>query len=87
MTLDAASARRSEGGMTDADHSDVEAASGAPRPRPLTAAARRALAEAAARRLEIDARLAGRPKELAGRDGPDPVRYGDWEVNGLASDF
>jgi hypothetical protein len=55
--------------------------------RPLTAAARRALAEATARRAEIDARLADRPKELAGRDGPDPIRYGDWEVRGLASDF
>ncbi len=26
-------------------------------------------------------------KELGGRDGPDPVRYGDWENNGIASDF
>ncbi|MGB6324750.1 MAG: DUF1674 domain-containing protein, partial [Methylocella sp.] len=22
-----------------------------------------------------------------GRDGPEPVRYGDWEVRGIASDF
>jgi hypothetical protein len=55
--------------------------------RPLPAAAKRALAEAAARRAEIDAKLAGRPKEIAGRDGPDPVRYGDWEIKGIASDF
>ena len=27
------------------------------------------------------------PKEIGGRDGPDPVRYGDWENNGIASDF
>lgn len=27
------------------------------------------------------------PKELGGRDGPDPVRYGDWENKGIASDF
>ncbi len=27
------------------------------------------------------------PKEVGGRDGPDPVRYGDWEKNGIASDF
>jgi len=88
MTLDAASAGRSEGGMTDADHGEADdGANRPPRRRPLTAAAHRALAEAAARRAEIDARVAGRPKELAGRDGPDPVRYGDWEVNGLASDF
>ena len=27
------------------------------------------------------------PREFNGRGGPDPVRYGDWEVKGLASDF
>jgi len=27
------------------------------------------------------------PKELGGRDGPEPVRYGDWERKGLAIDF
>jgi hypothetical protein len=27
------------------------------------------------------------PKEVNGRDGPEPVRYGDWEVKGIASDF
>ena len=48
-------------------------------------AAQRALAEAAARRT---ARAAGNPaKELRGRGGLDPVRYGDWEVKGMASDF
>lgn len=26
-------------------------------------------------------------KELGGRKGPDPVRYGDWEKNGIAIDF
>lgn len=26
-------------------------------------------------------------KEMGGREGPDPVRYGDWENNGIASDF
>lgn len=26
-------------------------------------------------------------KEIGGREGPDPVRYGDWENNGIASDF
>jgi hypothetical protein len=52
----------------------------------LTPAAERALAEAAARRAERD-RLAKRPTEIAGRGGLDPVRYGDWEVKGLTSDF
>ena len=53
----------------------------------IRAAADRALAEAKARRAEIDARVAGRPKEIDGRKGPEPVRYGDWEVKGSASDF
>lgn len=55
--------------------------------RGLVPAAERALAEAKARHAEIDRRSAERPTELHGRDGPDPTRYGDWEVNGIASDF
>ncbi|NGX16758.1 DUF1674 domain-containing protein [Wenzhouxiangella sp. XN24] len=27
------------------------------------------------------------PKEVGGRDGPEPVRYGDWEKNGRCIDF
>ena len=26
-------------------------------------------------------------KEIGGRKGPDPTRYGDWENKGIASDF
>jgi hypothetical protein len=55
--------------------------------RPLTPAAERALAEAAARRAERDRRSGEAPKEANGRGGLDPTRYGDWEKNGLASDF
>lgn len=55
--------------------------------RALSAAARRALAEAAARRQEIDARIRARPREINGRGGLDPARFGDWEVKGIASDF
>jgi hypothetical protein len=55
--------------------------------RPLTPAAERALAEAADRRAAIDRKQAERPTELNGRKGPNPARYGDWEVKGLASDF
>jgi hypothetical protein len=51
----------------------------------LPPAAKRALAEAAARRIIADARQM--PLELGGRDGPEPVRYGDWEKKGLAIDF
>ncbi len=58
-----------------------------PAKKPLPPAAERALAEAAARRAERDRRAADRPKEIAGRDGPEPTRYGDWEINGLTSDF
>jgi hypothetical protein len=56
-------------------------------PRPLNPAAERALAEAAARRAERDRGAPDRPKEISGRDGPEPTRYGDWEINGLTSDF
>ncbi len=27
------------------------------------------------------------PKEIGGRDGPDPTRYGDWEKEGRCIDF
>ena len=47
--------------------------------------AQRALAEAEARRREADKII--REKEYGGRDGLDPVRYGDWEKKGLAVDF
>lgn len=29
----------------------------------------------------------GRPKEIGGRKGPDPTRYGDWEKAGRCIDF
>ncbi|MEO8530915.1 MAG: DUF1674 domain-containing protein [Deltaproteobacteria bacterium] len=57
--------------MTDTDKSE------------MPDAAKRALAEAAARR-KAEADL---PKEYGGRDGLDPVRYGDWEKKGIAIDF
>ena len=53
----------------------------------LTPQAERALAEAAARRVEIDRKTAERAKELNGRKGPEPTRYDDWESKGIASDF
>jgi hypothetical protein len=51
----------------------------------LPPAAQRALAEAEERRRK--AKEAEMPPELGGRDGPEPVRYGDWEKKGLAIDF
>lgn len=55
----------------------------------LSPAARRALAEAQERRAALDAKAAelGRQKEIDGRGGLEPVRYDDWEVKGIASDF
>lgn len=57
--------------------------------RALSAAAKRALAEAAQRRQERDAARDGsdQVREINGRGGLDPARYGDWEVKGLTSDF
>ena len=51
----------------------------------ITGAARRALAEAEARRKAASAPK--RPKELGGRKGPEPTRFGDWEKDGITSDF
>ncbi len=56
----------------------------------LSDAARRALAEAEARRKAADAAAAGTekpPREINGPAGPEPTRYGDWERKGIASDF
>lgn len=53
--------------------------------KPLTEQAKRALKEAADRR-KIHAAIKVE-NETGGREGPDPARYGDWEVKGIASDF
>jgi hypothetical protein len=63
--------------------------------RALPPQALQALAEAAARRrarAEAERAEAGRsealrPREIDGRGGLDPARFGDWEVKGIASDF
>jgi hypothetical protein len=54
--------------------------------RPRTPEARRALAEADARRLKA-ADDADNAREFNGRGGLEPVRFGDWEVKGIATDF
>ena len=63
-----------------------EAGAAEPPRKPLSPAAERALAEAQARREAAQAAAAA-PKEINGRGGLDPVRYGDWEIKGLTSDF
>ncbi len=55
--------------------------------RELPEAAKRALAEAAARRKQAEELAAQAPKEINGRKGPDPARYGVWERKGIAIDF
>lgn len=68
--------------MTDSTNNENHAPQ-----RELPPAARRALAEAQARRAEAIAREAEAPREIGGRGGNDPVRYGDWEIKGIACDF
>lgn len=51
----------------------------------LPAAAKRALSEAETRRKAAEA--LDLPRELGGREGPEPIRYGDWENKGIATDF
>ena len=55
--------------------------------RELPAAAKRALAEAEARRAARAEATETAPKEIGGKQGPDPARYGDWEKDGIVSDF
>lgn len=70
------------------DESSNESGEGAGKPA-LSAAAKRALAEAVERRAKAEDEDASvpRPRELLGREGPEPTRYGDWEHKGIISDF
>ena len=56
-------------------------------PKALTPQAERALAEAEERRRRCAEPAPAGSKEVGGRQGPEPTRYGDWEKNGIASDF
>lgn len=67
--------------MSDAEAPEEEA----PR-KPLSEAAKRALAEAEERRREAEAE-AERARELGGPKGPEPTRFGDWEKKGITYDF
>ncbi len=51
----------------------------------LSPVAQRALEEAELRKKQQ--KQAEIPKEIGGREGPDPVRFGDWETKGIISDF
>ncbi len=73
--------------MSEAEGSTPAEESAEPVRRPLSPAAQRALAEAAARQAEIDERARDNAREKGGRGGLDPVRFGDWEIKGIAADF
>lgn len=64
---------------------DAEALEVTDEKKQLPAAALRALAEAEERRAAE--KLLNLPPELGGREGPEPVRFGDWEKKGIAVDF
>jgi hypothetical protein len=53
----------------------------------LTPAAERALKEAEERRKAREREAGREAAEVGGRKRPDPGRYGDWEKDGIASDF
>ena len=77
--------------MSDQSKTDLQTSANGPSDgdditkKPLTDAAKRALAEAEERRQLAQAEKSS--AEVGGRDGPDPVRYGDWEKDGIVSDF
>ncbi len=58
-----------------------------PKKRDLPPAAERALKEAEERRAERTRHEKAPATEVDGPKGPDPARYGDWEKDGIASDF
>jgi hypothetical protein len=72
--------------MTD-DSSRSATAASSPERKQLTPAAKRALAEAEARKKAAEANAMPMAKEFQGPKGPEPTRYGDWENKGIASDF
>ncbi len=51
----------------------------------ISKAAARALKEVEKRNNKKDKQLL--QKEIGGRDGPEPTRFGDWEKKGIVSDF
>ncbi len=73
--------------MTDDPSRPAAAAASVPERKPLSSAAKRALAEAEARRQAAAADAKPLPKEIQGPKGPEPTRYGDWENKGIISDF
>ena len=76
MTHDLSQNEASDSGTVPVPNAEVKT---------LTPAARRALAEAEARRAA--AAQAAVIHEQGGPSGPEPTRFGDWERKGIAVDF
>lgn len=70
--------------MADSEHNDSQTKA-QEQAKALTPEAQRALAEAEERRRNSG--QAALPPEINGPKGPEPIRYGDWERKGIASDF
>jgi hypothetical protein len=89
MTAQPKTSERKTSQAVPSQAAPAEAADAGPARPPLSEAARRALAEAAERRRSAEEKLRelARVREINGRGGLDPVRYSDWEVKGIASDF
>lgn len=79
MAEDESTKKNGAAGGADQDRSEA--------PRNITPEALRALAEAEERRRQMAQNETKPAKEVGGRNGPDPARYGDWEKGGIASDF
>jgi len=77
----------SQNGPSGKKPAPVTAADAQSAQRVLPPAAKRALAEAEARRAARNSEEVGTPKEIGGPEGPNPTRYGDWEKDGIVSDF
>ncbi len=79
--------RQDENGAMTSPENEVHTVSASEREKRITEAAERALNEAAERRKIEEQRSKSHPVEKGGQDGPDPARYGDWEKDGIISDF
>ncbi|MDO4708788.1 MAG: DUF1674 domain-containing protein [Pseudomonadota bacterium] len=44
-------------------------------------------AEQAAEAVQVEQETGALPREIGGREGLEPTRYGDWEKNGRCIDF
>jgi len=58
-----------------------------PAPLEFPAAGDRAAATRTAPDASPPAAPSAAPREIGGRPGPDPTRFGDWEKNGRCIDF